>query len=163
MFSKGTVLMEENKIIYNSKFQLNIFLKNKKQLEYIPSNIYMFKPPSINIIPDVDLCFKEMNGVLCVRLDEEGKIENEIYETLANDAFNLKLYYPNKDCLNWEYNHCEIDTIEYDEFYNKSKNDRPYNLVMNLNIMQAIYHSNTGSVRVFGADSLPEEKGTFND
>lgn len=149
--------MEEKKIIYNSKFQLDISLNAKEKLTYIPNNIYMFKPPIISIMPDVDLCFKELKAILCVRLDEEGKVESEVYDLLSNNSFDLKLYYPNINCLNWEYRHCEIDTIEYDEFYNKSKNDRPFNLNLNLDIMQAVFYSNNKNKRVFGNETLPVE------
>ena len=117
----------------------------------------MFKPPVISIMPDVDLCFKELKAVLCVRLDEEGKVESEVYDLLVNNSFDMKLYYPNINCLNWEYRHCEIDTIEYDEFYNKTKNDRPFNLNLNLDIMQAIYYSNNKNKRIFGNETLPIE------
>ena len=149
--------MEEKKIIYNSKFQLDISLNSNEKLAYIPNNIYMFKPPVISIMPDVDLCFKELKAVLCVRLDEEGKVESEVYDLLANNSFDMKLYYPNINCLNWEYRHCEIDMIEYDEFYNKTKNDRPFNLNLNLDIMQAIYYSNNKNKRIFGNETLPIE------
>lgn len=147
--------MEEKKIIYNSKFQLDISLNAKEKLEFIPNNLYMFKPPLISVMPDADLCFKEMKGVLCLRLDEEGKVESEVYDLLINNSFDLKLYYPNKNCLNWEYRHCEVDTIEYDEFYNKSKNDRPFNLLLNLEILQAVYYSNNRNKRIFGVENLP--------
>lgn len=141
--------MEKTEIIWNSKFELEIQLENNMALNYIPNNMFMFKPPLIPVSANEDFSFDDMKADLMVRLDDKGNVENEIYEQFIDKYFSILLYYPNKNCLNWTYRKCKIDTIEYDEFYNKSKNDRPYNVILHLNIQQAVFHGNNKEL-VFG-------------
>lgn len=147
--------MEEKKIVWNSKFLLNIKLENKQQLQYIPLHIYTFKQPNISFQLDENMDSKELKAILSLRLDEDGNVEQEVYEVLTKEFFAMDLYYPRSDCWNWTYNHCSIDEISYDEFYNKSKNDRPMNINLTIAIPQAVFKSSKGE-KVFG-DLLEED------
>lgn len=147
---------EKTKIIFDSDFFIEVKLDDGSVPKGMIGTIYSFTPPTINLNVDENMQESTMKAVLTIRLDKNGRVENEIYEKLSNTFIQLKLYYPDANALNWEYKNCTIESIEYDSFERKSKYDKPFNMRLNLLVQQAVYHASNTTLS-FG--TIDEGKG----
>lgn len=152
--------MEKTEIIWNSKFSIDLIMDNNVSLDILHNNIFMFQPPAIqpqSSKDDEEVTYAKM----MIRFDTKGLVENELYEKLSGATFTIKTYYPDKDSLNWTYTNCSVSKIIYDEFYNKSKNDRPFNVTLLIRVPNAIYHGNNKEFYFCDGDTSTDDVDTL--
>lgn len=139
--------------IYNwdNEYSIRIKLKNTdKQVQYIPNNVFMLELPPFDIV-DLsssltissdninDNDFTNDSLILTLRSLKDKSVENEVFNLLVNNKFDIDISFSNPNITDIEFLECYVNKIQYAPLLHRQKSTYyNFNIEIKYNLMK--YH-----------------------
>lgn len=135
--------MEEQFIDYKSlnwdnKFSVRFELENKKELKYIPQNIFSLELPKLDM-SDISDSRVDDSLKLTLRSMKGGMIEQEVFDVLCRTTFKVNVSLGNPNINDWIYDGCSVAKIGFATLTDKAKSN-PFNLTLDINVTKITYN-----------------------
>lgn len=144
---------------YDNNFSVRIRLDNGNSVSHITDNIFSIDLPKIymaNLVDNDALQTFKMS----LRSTKDGSVENELYNILCRNVFDIEVSLTNPNKVDFTFNDCSVSSIEFGQLAHKSKCN-PFNFTVEVDYKYAKYF-NSGEVFTFGdspvdlSDMVPE-------
>ena len=132
---------------YDNNFSVRIRLDNGNSVSHITDNIFSIDLPKIymaNLVDNDALQTFKMS----LRSTKDGSVENELYNILCRQTFNIEVSLTNPNKVDFTFNECSVSSIEFGQLAHKAKSN-PFNFTVEVDYKYAKYF-NGGEVFTFG-------------
>ena len=133
---------------YDNNFSVRIKLKETgNSASYITDNIFSIDLPKIfmtNLVDNDSLQSFKMT----LRSTKDGSVENELYNILCRNVFDMEVSLTNPNKVDFTFNECSVSSIGFEQLAHKSKAN-PFNFTVEVDYKYAKYF-NSGEVFTFG-------------
>jgi hypothetical protein len=148
------------KINWDNEFSVRFNLE-KDMLKHIPNNIFSVELPEIDFFDmNDDNLSKTLK--LTLRSTVDGSVEQEIFDILCRQQFNIDISLSNPNIVSWKYSNCSIEKIAFTPLVDRKSRANPFNFILYINVSQVTY--NAGSMVVtFGDDKRDTYTAEKND
>lgn len=146
------------KLNWDNEFSVRFDIE-KDSLTHIPNNIFSIEMPdlvSTEIDGEIDSRLK-----LVLRSTANGSVEQEIFDVLFRNDFNIEVSLSNPNKVNWKYVNCSLDKMSFTPLIDKKSKSNPFNYVLYIKVGQIVYNGET-SIITFGTTNVKEQL-TFKD
>lgn len=162
-------MTEENQreiknVIFDNKFSVKFSFGDGKSVNSLSDNIWSFELPEIS--------FKDFNNIntpkiikLVVRSIKDGSVEQDLFDTLACNDFNISLSLHNPNIVDYEFVNCSVERVKYVPLTKKSQGGSPFNTVLFISVKKEIIHYGKHSLSIdaeWNYDNGEESKESEN-